>query len=158
MPPSTVQQHCKMWQIYGFLGFVADTSPQLLIRLWCMWAWLPSTFSVECVWHRHSGRACIYSAELSATTLQNLTDLWILGFCGRHISSTAHSFVVFVVFVGLICFKFLRRMRSTHGQWSGALLTCRTECHNIAKFDRKWWLFLKIMIKKIIIFDWVQKS
>ncbi len=74
----------------------------------------------------------LYGTELSALPLQNVTDLWFLGFCSRHISSTTHSFEAFM---GLICFTFSRRMSLIQVQRSGVLLWCRTECHNIAKFD-----------------------
>ncbi len=53
-------------------------------------------------------------------------------FCGRHISSRTHPCGMFVA---LICFRALRRMRLTGLQRSGLLLQCRTECLNIAKFD-----------------------
>ncbi len=54
------------------------------------------------------------------------------GFCGRHISSTTHSFGVFA---GLITFNFLRRMRLTQVQRLDLLLWCRIWCHNIANYD-----------------------
>ncbi len=73
MPPSSVWQHCKMALIYDFLGFLAGISPQLLIRLGCLWAWLPSTFCVDCVWHRYSGPAWFHDDELNATTYENVT-------------------------------------------------------------------------------------
>ncbi len=57
---------------------------------------------------------------------------WICEFCRSHISSTKHSFAVFL---GLISFSFLRRMRLIQDQRSCVLLWYRTECHNIAKGD-----------------------
>ncbi len=72
-PPSSVRQHCKMSLIYFLLGFVAGISPQLLIGLGCLWAWLRSIFCVECLLHMYSGPACFYGDELSATTYENIS-------------------------------------------------------------------------------------
>ncbi len=74
----------------------------------------------------------------------------LLVFCGTQISSTTHPFEVFV---GLISFNILHRMRLIPGQRSYVVLWCRTECHNIAKgVEAKFNYVLINLIYDIFVF------
>ncbi len=122
IPPSSVRQHCKMSLIYDFLGFLAGMSPQVLIRFGCLWAWLPSTCSLECVWYRYNGPVCFHDDELRATTYEKFRK-----------SRLSWVFSKILSFFGKSYFFFFHFLLSSKSQLEGSrlILWYRKPCFSV---------------------------